>query len=105
MRDLIVSRCSGYWPLQMDDQTGVSDYLNRVSKFVVSRTLKDPQWEHTTVLRGALVDEIQALKMRPGRDIGRGQRLFADAIGVASRRLVECRAFRSGIVLLRYRSI
>jgi hypothetical protein len=27
----------GYWPLQTDDATGISDYLNRVSKYVVSR--------------------------------------------------------------------
>jgi dihydrofolate reductase len=123
----------GYWPLQTDDQTGVGDYLNRVPKFVVSRTLQDPQWEHTTVLRGALVDEIRALKSRPGRDIvatgsmsvvrqlvtaglvdeyrlftypvvlGRGQRLFEDSTEVPRLRLVENRAFRSDIVLLRYR--
>jgi dihydrofolate reductase len=28
----------GYWPKQTDDTTGVSDYLNRVTKYVVSST-------------------------------------------------------------------
>jgi dihydrofolate reductase len=42
----------GYWPKQTDDTTGVTDYLNRVAKHVVSSTLRDPQWEHTTVLPG-----------------------------------------------------
>jgi hypothetical protein len=51
----------GYWPLQTDDTTGISDYLNRVSKYVVSSTLQDPQWAHTTVLDGTLADESQAL--------------------------------------------
>jgi dihydrofolate reductase len=59
----------GYWPLQRDDTTGIRDYLNNVSKYVVSSTLQDPQWQHTTVLRGALADEIQTLKSRPGTDI------------------------------------
>jgi dihydrofolate reductase len=59
----------GYWPQQTDDTTGVSEYLNRVSKYVVSRTLQDPGWESTTVLRGPLTEEIQALKSAPGADI------------------------------------
>ena len=40
----------GYWPQQTDDTTGVTDYLNRVNKYVVSGTVGDPQWEPTTVL-------------------------------------------------------
>ena len=124
----------GYWPLQTDDTTGIADYLNNVSKYVVSSTLQDPEWERTAVLRGRLVDEIRALKSNPGRDIvttgsitvvreliaaglvdeyrlfvypvvlGRGERLFADATEVPSLRLVEARPFRSGVVLLRYRT-
>lgn len=124
----------GYWPLQTDDQTGITDYLNAVSKYVVSGTLQDLGWEGTTVLRGALIEEIQALKSEPGRDIvttgsiqlvhalitaglveeyrlfvypvvlGHGTRLFAGANGVPRLRLKETRPFRSGIVLLRYRA-
>lgn len=124
----------GYWPLQTDDTTGITAYLNRVSKYVVSRTLEDPAWANTTVLRGALVDDVTALKAKAGGDIvttgsialvsdliaagvvdeyrlfvypvvlGRGRRLFADASDVPKLRLVESRAFRSGIVLLRYRT-
>jgi dihydrofolate reductase len=124
----------GYWPQQADDTTGISDYLTTVSKYVVSRTLDDPGWQPTTVLRGELGEEMKALKSAPGRDIvttgsitlvraliaaalvdeyrlfvypvvvGQGQRLFADATDVPSLRLVETRPFRSGIVLLRYRT-
>ena len=36
--------------------------------------------------------------------LGRGHRLFEDANEVPKLRQVEARAFRSGIVLLRYRS-
>jgi dihydrofolate reductase len=124
----------GYWPLQTEDATGIIDYLNTVSKYVVSSTLENAEWERTIVLRGAFRDEIRALKSNPGGDIvttgsmtlvrdliaaalvdeyrlfvypvvlGRGQRLFADATRVPELRLVETRPFRSGIVLLRYRT-
>ena len=123
----------GFWPQQTDDTTGVSDYLNQVTKYVFSRSLGDPGWEHTVVLRGELPDQIRALKSRPGDDIvatgsitlvhaliaaglvdeyrlfvypvvlGRGERLFPDGTGVPRLELVETRPFRSGIVLLRYR--
>ena len=60
----------GYWPQQTDDTTGVTDYLNRVSKYVVSGTLGDPGWEPTTVLAAdAFQDAIRALKSEPGGDI------------------------------------
>jgi dihydrofolate reductase len=122
-----------YWPAQVaDDDTGVADYLNRVHKYVVSSTLEDPRWEPTTVLRGE--DDIAALKETSGGDIvvtgsmtlvhslvrsglvdeyrlfvypvvvGRGTRLFADATDVPRLTLVETRPFRSGVVLLRYRT-
>jgi len=124
----------GYWPKQTDDTTGITDYLNGVSKYVVTDTLGDPEWQNTTVLCGAVWDEIRALKSKPGKDIvatgsitlahglidcelvdefrmflhpvvlGHGRRLFSGASGVQELRLVETRPFRSGIVLLRYRA-
>jgi dihydrofolate reductase len=123
----------GYWPHQTDDSTGVSEYLNKVSKYVVSSTLEDPGWDRTTVLRGPLAEEVRALKSAPGADIvvtgsitlvrelipaglvdeyrlfvypvvlGRGRRLFAEATNMPRLQLVETQPFRSGIVLLRHR--
>jgi dihydrofolate reductase len=120
----------GFWPAQTDDPTGVSDYLNAVQKYVVSSTLTEPGWQHSTVLRGELVEEVRALKQRPGLDVvstgsiqlvhaliaagvvdefrlfvfpvvvGRGTRLFESTD--TRLRLVESRPFRSGAVLLRY---
>lgn len=60
-----------FWPRQVDDGTGVTDHLNRVEKFVVSRSLEDPNWEGTTVLHGGddLVGQIRELTAREGRDI------------------------------------
>jgi dihydrofolate reductase len=119
-----------FWPRQTGDPTGVSEYLNAVHKYVVSSTLNDPGWQNTTVLRGALVDEVQSLKEAPGRDIvatgsiqlvhaliaanvvdeyrlfvfpvivGHGARLFDST--TARLELLEVRPFVSGAALLRY---
>jgi len=123
----------GYWPLQTDDTTGIADHLNAVQKYVMSSTLKDPEWENTTVLRGALQIEVEALNAAPGGAIGitgsislmhaliaaglvdeyrlfvypvvlgRGARLFDNATNAPKLRLVEATPFRSGVVLLSYR--
>lgn len=60
-----------FWPRQTDDPTGVSDYLNRTQKFVVSSTLTESEadWEHTTILRGPVAADITALKALSGKDI------------------------------------
>lgn len=122
----------GYWPARDDDTTGISAYLDAVPKYVVSRTLTEPGWQHTTVLSGDPVEQVRALKEQPGADIvvtgsitlchtligaglvdeyrlftypvvqGRGRRLFPDGTAPARLRLVECRGFRSGISYARY---
>jgi dihydrofolate reductase len=124
----------GYWPHQADDETGVAAYLDRVHKYVVSTTLEEPGWEPTTILRGPLDEDAAALKSAPGGDIvvtgsitlvhalvgsrlvdeyrlfvhpvvvGAGARLFAEGGAHAPLDLVEARPFRSGVVLLRYRT-
>lgn len=61
----------GYWPGAADvDQTGVSEHLDRVEKYVVSSTIDDPQWQRTTIIRGdGMLDAIADLKQEPGEDI------------------------------------
>jgi dihydrofolate reductase len=61
----------GFWPTRVDDDTGVTDHLNRVEKYVVSQSLTDPGWDGTTVLRGGadLEPEVRDLKARDGADI------------------------------------
>src|SRR5215211_2476511 len=122
----------GYWPEQSDDSTGISDYLNRVQKYVVSSTMTDPQWQNSTVLSGHPVEEVRALKEQSGQDIvvtgritlchtliraglvdeyrlfvypvvqGRGRRLFPDGFELPKLKLLEAKAFRSGITYSRY---
>jgi dihydrofolate reductase len=122
----------GFWPLQANDETGVTEYLDSVEKYVVSSTMTEPQWQRSTVLAGDVEDHVRELKGREGRDVvvtgsitlvhelialglvdeyrlfvypvvvGRGARLLDDATDVGKLRLVECRPFRSGVVLTRY---
>jgi dihydrofolate reductase len=125
---------AGYWPAQVgSDLTGVAEYLDRVAKYVVSRSLPRADWPGTTILRGPVTDELGALKRAPGGDIvvtgsatlvpallrtglvdvlrlfvypvvqGYGRRLFEDPSRTGLT-LVETRAFRSGVVLLSYRT-
>ncbi|MGV9748702.1 dihydrofolate reductase family protein [Nocardia farcinica] len=121
----------GYWPRQDDDRSGITDDLNTIRKYVVSRTMTDPAWHNSVVLRG--LDEVAAVKREPGKDIvctgsielvhqliaaglvdeyrlfvypvvlGRGARLFGEGARLPRLRLAESKRFRSGVVLLRYR--
>jgi dihydrofolate reductase len=108
-----------YWPKQTDDATGVTDYLNRVAKYVVSSTMSDPEWANSTVLTGDPVEQVSELKAQQGKDIvltgsislahtliaaglvdeyrlfvyptvqGRGRRLFPDGTAIGRLRLME----------------
>ena len=122
----------GYWPKQSDDATGITEYLNRVRKYVVSSTMTEPGWENSTVLSGDPIEEVRSLKQQPGKDIvvtgsimlchaliaaglvdeyrlfvypvvqGRGRRLFPDGFELPTLRLLDARSFRSGITYSRY---
>ena len=57
------------WPTVTDPHDPIASRLNGLPKYVPSRSLEDPAWAPTTVLRGDLVEEVQALKRRPGREL------------------------------------
>jgi dihydrofolate reductase len=108
-----------YWPQQSADTTGTTDYLNHVAKYVVSSTMGDPAWQHSTVIATDPIQQVDALKRQSGRDIvltgsislahtviaaglvdeyrlfvypasqGRGRRLFPDGVKIPRLRLVE----------------
>ena len=121
-----------YWPQQTDDATGVTAHLNQVEKFVVSSTMTDPGWQNSTVLSGDPVEQVRDLKQRDGKEIvvtgsimlchaligaglvdqyrlfvypvvqGRGRRLFPEDFEVPRLRLLDAKAFASGITFARY---
>lgn len=60
---------AAYWPHQPGG-TPIVDYINSVSKFVVSTTLEEPlEWNNSTLIKSNTAGEIAALKRRPGKDI------------------------------------
>jgi dihydrofolate reductase len=56
------------WPA-IQDEAGFAAKMNEMPKYVVSKTLRDPTWNNTTVLSGDPVAEITALKNTVARDI------------------------------------
>src|SRR5919198_1436470 len=46
-----------------------ADKFNTMPKYVVSSTLRDPEWTNSTVLSGDVVDEITKLKQEQDGDI------------------------------------
>jgi dihydrofolate reductase len=108
------------WPT-MEGTGEFGEKMNEMPKFVVSTTLKNAEWNNTTVLKGDLVAEVGKLKERFAGDIlvagsaklvqslvardlvdelhlmvfpillGAGKRLFADGTDTTSWNLVETR--------------
>jgi dihydrofolate reductase len=104
------------WPAREGE---FADRINRAPKYVVSTTLKDPEWQNTTVISGDVVGAIADLKERTTGVIlvagsgtlvgtlleaglvdelrlmvfptvlGRGKRLFPDGIDRLKLRLAE----------------
>ena len=120
------------WPGRTDE-VGFADKMNSMTKYVVSTTLKDPEWNNSTVISGNVVEEVSKLRQRPGGDIlvngsatlvhtlmkhglideyrlmvfpivlGAGKRLFRDAIDATALSLVEAKTVGSGVLTLVYR--
>jgi dihydrofolate reductase len=55
------------WPTRSGDP--YSDRINAMPKYVVSTTLKDPEWTNTRVIDRDVAAEITRLKEAPGQDI------------------------------------
>jgi dihydrofolate reductase len=128
-RRTYVGHADAFEPLPPGDFFG--DVMNAPAKYVVSKTLQNPRWRNTTVIRGDVVQAVRDLKAQPGKNIltdgssqlvhtllkndlvdelhlllypiavGGGKRLFTD--GVLTRfKLVEATPYPSGVVGLHY---
>jgi dihydrofolate reductase len=106
------------WPSREGE---FADKFNNMPKYVVSTTLGEPTWNHTTVIREDVAGEVAKLKEQEGGDIlvngsgqlvktlmehdlvdeyrlmvfplvlGSGKRAFADGIGATTLRLAEAK--------------
>jgi dihydrofolate reductase len=126
---------AGFWPNVPDDHADapMAKILNETPKYVASTTLRDPGWEHTTVLDGDVVTEVKALKEQVSGEIqvigsiklaqtliehdlidefrltvfpvvlGTGKRLFGDGAVPTGLKLESARSTDSGVVACVYR--
>jgi dihydrofolate reductase len=118
------------WPSREGE---FADKFNSMPKYVVSSTLRDPDWNNTTVLDGNVVEEVAELKREQGGDIvvhgsprlvqallehdlvdelrlmvypvvlGTGKRLFGETSDKKPLQLVESRIVGDGVAILVYR--
>jgi dihydrofolate reductase len=128
-RRTYVTHAEAFEPMAPGDPFG--DMMNAPAKYVVSKTLENPIWRNTTIIRDDVVEAVRALKASPGKNIltdgssqlvhallandlvdelhllvyplilGGGKRVFPE--GVHTRfTLKEARPYPSGVVGLHY---
>ena len=124
---------AAYWPKFPDQNDPIASALNRLPKYVASRTLQKADWHNTTVLRGDVPKQIAELKQRHAREtqvhgsgdlaqtlfahdlvdeyhlwffpvvLGSGKRLFGSGAEPAALTLVDSKRSTSGVVINTYR--
>jgi dihydrofolate reductase len=128
-RRTYVTHAEAFEPMPAGDPFG--DLMNAPKKYVVSRTLKEPMWRNTTIIRENVIEAVRALKVQPGKNIatdgssqlvhallaqdlvdelhlllypltlGGGKRLLPDGVH-ATFSLVSATPYPSGVVGLHY---
>jgi dihydrofolate reductase len=66
-RKTYVIHGSAFEPMPAGDPFG--DMMNAPAKYVVSKTLEQPIWRNTTIIRDDVVESIKKLKAAPGKTI------------------------------------
>jgi len=66
-RRTYVTHAEAFEPMPTGDPFG--DMMNAPTKYVVSRTLKEPKWRNTTIIRDNVIESVRALKSQPGKNI------------------------------------
>ena len=121
------------WPSMPEDPAGYAKRMNSLPKYLVSSTLKNAEWNNTTILTGNFADEVMRLKQQPGQNIlvfGSGQlvvsllrlhildelRLVVSPVVLGAGehffkegepqglKLIDARSFSSGVVVMAYQS-
>jgi len=66
-RRTYVTHAEAFQPMPAGDFFG--DMMNTPKKYVVSRTLTNPIWRNTTIIRDNVIESVRALKAEPGKNI------------------------------------
>jgi dihydrofolate reductase len=125
-------KMAAYWPTAPEDDP-YGRHMNSTPKYVASRTLRDVEWQNSTLITGDVAEEVARLKKQPGKSIavlgsgdlvqtllehdlvdefflavypvvlGSGKRLFREADQVRKLSLVDSKPTSTGGVILTYR--
>jgi dihydrofolate reductase len=61
---------AGHWPNAPKEEQAIAEPLNKLPKYVASRTLTEPlEWQNSMLLRGDVKDAVSALKREEGDDL------------------------------------
>ena len=120
---------STHWPRVTDPDDPIAGPLNRLPKYVASRTLDAVSWNGAELIRGDVAERVAELKTAPGRELqvhgsgglaqtlmahglideyrlivypvtlGSGRRLFAEGTRPAALRLVESTPTSTGVTI------
>jgi dihydrofolate reductase len=120
---------AGAWP---NREGPFADKFNSMPKYVVTSTLKDPDWNNTTVIDGEVVEQVSKLRQEtdgiiqvPGSNqlvqtlfendlvdelhmmifplvLGTGRRLFGETSDKKRMRLTDSKTVGDGVVVLVY---
>lgn len=66
-RRTYVIHAEAFEPMPAGDLFG--DLMNAPKKYVVSRTLTEPKWRNTTIIRDNVMESVRALKAQAGKNI------------------------------------
>lgn len=66
-RKTYLIHANAFEPMKAGDPFG--DVMNAPAKYVVSRTLEEPIWRNTTIIRGDVAEAVRRLKAGPGKSI------------------------------------
>lgn len=124
---------AAFWPRITDPKNPVATALNKLPKYVVSGSLKNPDWQGTTVIGEDVPKQVAELKRRHGREIqvhgsgdlaqtlfandlvddlhlwiypivlGTGKRLFPPGATPAALSLTDTRRLGSGVLVNTFR--
>jgi dihydrofolate reductase len=66
-RRTYVTHAAAFEPMAPGDPFG--DAMNAPRKYVVSKTLEQPTWRNTTIIRENVIESVRAVKAQPGKNI------------------------------------
>jgi dihydrofolate reductase len=122
---------AAFWPNQSSDEP-FADVMNNTPKLVASTTLKEVEWQNSTLIEGDVVQALKRIKAQPGKAIsitgsptlvrsllragvldelrllvhpivvGHGKRLFEAEEQPIPLRLMEATTFKTGVQAMTY---